>query len=88
MAGGIAPPRAPISGVFGLFDDSTPDEETDLRNLRRHIGTEVLLAVVVLALTALLVNAAPGRVAANSGASGVTLKSDKLLALTGNLAVR
>ena len=42
------------------WDDDTTDEE-EVRRLRRSVGIEVVIAVVILAVTALLVNAAPAR---------------------------
>lgn len=58
------------------------DAQLELRHLRRSVWAEVVLAVAVLATTALLVNAAPARSAlpatADGGAVGVTMRSDKV----------
>jgi copper transport protein len=57
------------------------DEEFEYRRLRRSVIAEVLVGVAVIAVTALLVNAAPAKVAAatrNGGAAGVTLKDPRL----------
>ena len=43
-------------------DDDEPTDEEEVRRLRRSVGIEVLIAVVILAITAMLVNAAPARV--------------------------
>ena len=65
-------------------DDDEDWEATDafeLRRLKRSVFAEVVIAVAVLAVTALLVNAAPAKIAAanrGGGASDVTLKSDKV----------
>jgi copper transport protein len=49
-----------------------------MHNLRRHVGLEAVIAVVILSIAALLVNAAPAVSANNSGTSGVTLRSDRM----------
>jgi copper transport protein len=58
------------------------DEETELAHLRRSVWAEVALGVAVLVVTALLVNAAPAKTAnaqaADGGAVGVTMKSNKV----------
>jgi copper transport protein len=57
------------------------DEEFELRRLKRSVIAEVILAVAVIAVTALLVNAAPAKVAAAQrigGAAGVTLKAPQV----------
>jgi copper transport protein len=65
--------------------DVDPDEEwteeeievAEQRRLRRGIFVEVLLVIVILGVTAALVNAAPGRTASNQPVF-MTLKSDEL----------
>ena len=79
--------------VAGGSDDDLPaqidtldqyeiDDATEVRHLRRSVWSEVVLAVAVLAATALLVNAAPARTAvaqgSEGGAVGVTMKSKKV----------
>jgi copper transport protein len=54
-----------------------PDLDTDLRRLRRSLWIEVLIATVVLAVTALLVNAPPARSVATEPVS-MTLKNSKV----------
>jgi copper transport protein len=63
--------------------DEIFDDDYERRTLRRMIGFEVVLAVAILAVSALLVNAQPGRTALKTlafsgGSTGVTLKSDKI----------
>lgn len=65
------------------FDDEDweIDEEFELKRLKRSVVAEVLLGVAVIAVTALLVNAAPAKVAAanrNGGVAGVTLKASQV----------
>lgn len=55
--------------------DEVYDDETERRRLRRSVLLEVLIAAGILAVVALLVNAAPARTAPAEGATGVTLKS-------------
>jgi copper transport protein len=87
--GGIAtsPPAAPDGGS-GLPPDPDDEEEgypegyvleepTAERRLRRGLMVEVVLGVVILAVTALLVNAAPARDLA-SGPYLATLRTDKV----------
>jgi len=67
----------------GYDDDAYEvDERIELRNLRRAVWIEVAAAVAILAVTALLVNAAPAKIAFAgnfaSNAVGVTLKSNKI----------
>jgi copper transport protein len=73
-------------GVEEETDDTTdhedeeyevPDLDTDVRRLRRSLWIEVLIATVVLAVTALLVNAAPARSVATEPVS-MTLKNSKV----------
>jgi copper transport protein len=57
------------------------DEEDEVRRLRRSVLFEVVIGAAVIAVTALLVNAAPAKVAAaqrNGGVAGVTLKSPQV----------
>jgi copper transport protein len=61
----------------GAAADSPTDEETVAR-LRRTVGAETLIAVVVLAVTALLVNAQPARSALAQPFS-TELRSDQVL---------
>lgn len=55
--------------------DEEYDEESEARRLRWSVLFEVLIAVVILSVTALLVNAAPARTAPVGGIAAVTLKS-------------
>jgi copper transport protein len=81
-AGG--PPLPPADGQDegggdGAGDDEEADEDAwEMRNLRRHVGLEAVVAVVILSIAALLVNAAPAVSVNNSGATGVTLQSDQI----------
>jgi len=59
------------------LDDYRLDEETAVHRLKRTVGAEVVLAVIVLTLTALLVNTAPAR-GLEQGAFVGTLKSSKV----------
>jgi copper transport protein len=59
-------------------DDEAEEDAWEMRNLRRHVGLEAVIAVVILSIAALLVNAAPAVSVNNSGATGVTLRSDRL----------
>jgi copper transport protein len=68
-------------GDGGGDDDDVDEAEVDAwerRNLRRHVGIEVVFAIVILSITSLLVNAAPAVSVNESGASGVTLRSGQL----------
>ena len=78
-----------ISAVAGGADDDPPsdgdnselDAKSELLQLRRSVFVELLIGIVVVAVTAVLVNAAPANIAAaqrNSGATGVTLKSSQV----------
>jgi copper transport protein len=61
---------------FDEYDfDEVYDEETEARRLRRSVLLEVLVAAGILAVTALLVNAAPARTAPVEGRSTVILES-------------
>ena len=48
-------------GYDGAWDDDDTTDEEEVRRLRRSVGVEVVIAAVILAITALLVNAAPAR---------------------------
>lgn len=74
-AGGDGSDRG--DGSDGTDDDETAEDAWEMRNLRRHVGLEAVIAVVILSIAALLVNAAPAVSANNSGASGVTLTSSE-----------
>jgi copper transport protein len=63
-------------GSAGDVDPEVSDED-EVRRLRRSVWAEVAIAVVVLTITALLVNAAPARSATTRPIS-LTLKSAKL----------
>jgi copper transport protein len=82
-AGG--PPLTPNAGGNGGSgdggegeDEEAAEDAWEMRNLRRHVGLEAVIAVVILSIAALLVNAAPAVSVNNSGASGVTLQSSQL----------
>jgi copper transport protein len=64
-------------------DDGLDEEERgrEWRNLRRSVWTEAALGLVVLAVTAALVNATPAASAAGSsgGAAGVTMRSPRVV---------
>jgi copper transport protein len=80
-----APPLPPDAGRDegggdggGDGEDEEADEDAwEMRNLRRHVGLEAVIAVVILSIAALLVNAAPAVSVNNSGATGTTLRSDQ-----------
>ena len=78
-----APPLPPDDGGDeggGDGSDSNDEAEEDaweMRNLRRHVGLEAVIAVIILSIAALLVNAAPAVSVNNSGATGVTLQSSR-----------
>ena len=57
--------------------DEADEDAWEMRNLRRHVGLEAVIAVVILSIAALLVNAAPAVSVNNSGATGVTLQSSR-----------
>ena len=63
-------------GYDGGWDDDTTDEE-EVRRLRRSVGVEVVIAAVILAITALLVNAAPAR-SVETRPVAFTMKSDQV----------
>ena len=61
-------------GALGHWDDDDDedfDEEREIRNLRRSVWCEVVLGLAIVSVTALLVNAAPARVAAAENGAGV-----------------
>jgi copper transport protein len=58
-------------GVEPFVDEEPLDDATEVRNLRRSILIEVVLAVVILSVTALLVNTPPGRSAESAPFSDV-----------------
>jgi copper transport protein len=65
----------------GDDDEWEIDEERELRQLRGSVFAEVLGAIAVIVVTALLVNAVPADVAANAaltGGGGVTMKSSQV----------
>jgi copper transport protein len=69
--------RSRFSGDgYDEWDDDTTDEE-EVRRLRRSVGIEVVIAVVILSITALLVNAAPAR-SSSTEPIGLTLKSSQV----------
>ena len=83
----VAVADKPLAGDGGSDehddDDYEIDEEFERRSLRRAVCFEVFLAMVILAVAALLVNAQPGRTALKTldfatGSTDVTLKSDKI----------
>jgi copper transport protein len=76
-------PDSPFEEALDDEEDDEIDEEFERRSLRRAVAFEALLAVVILAVSALLVNAQPGRSALKTldfaqGSSNVTLKSEKI----------
>ncbi len=71
-------PLPPDGGGGNADDDDVDEAEVDAweaRNLRRHVALEVVIAVVILSIASLLVNAAPAVSVNESGAAGVTLRS-------------
>jgi copper transport protein len=76
-AGGpVLPPAGDDGGGDGGGDDEVEVDAWEARNLRRHVGLEVVFAIVILSITSLLVNAAPAVSVNESGTSGVTLQAD------------
>jgi copper transport protein len=69
------------SGTNGHVDDDDDwqgdDDETEVRRLKRSVFAELIIAFVVLAITALLVNAAPARSIQTQPIS-MTLKSSQV----------
>jgi copper transport protein len=74
-AGGAAPRRG--SDLDTAFEVAPLDDATALRRLRRSVLLEVAIAVVVLGVTALLVNAPPAREAA-AGPFTTLVEADQL----------
>jgi copper transport protein len=71
-----------VGGDGGDGDDDVDEAEVDAweaRNLRRQVALEVVIAVVILSIASLLVNAAPAVSVNESGATGVTLRSDRMV---------
>jgi copper transport protein len=75
--GGTGLPPDPDEEDEGYPEGYVLDEPTAERRLRRGLMTEVVLGVIILVVTALLVNAAPAR-GQSSGPYLATLKSDKV----------
>ena len=65
----------PDAGPDDWHDDTTDEEE--VRRLRRSVLVEVVIAVIILSITALLVNAAPARSATTQPVS-LTMKSKEV----------
>ena len=65
-------------GYDGGWDEDTTDEE-EVHRLRRSVAIEVVIAAVILSITALLVNAAPARSVETQPVS-LTLKSRQVWA--------
>jgi copper transport protein len=84
VAGGAEDDRPATNGhdvELDEDDDWELDEAFELRRLKGSVFAEVVIAVAILAVTALLVNAAPAKIAAaqrGGGSTGVTLKSGKV----------
>jgi copper transport protein len=85
-------PVTTVSG--GAFDDPRgapaptglmdldPEVRAEWRNLRRSVWAEAFLGIVILAVTAVLVNATPAvsaNAGANEGAAGVTMRSNRVV---------
>ncbi len=68
--------RPTTDGFDEPWDDDTTDEH-EVRRLRRSVIVELVVAVVILAITALLVNAAPARSVTTQPVS-LTLRSDQV----------
>jgi len=64
----------------GDWDDDAEDQE-EMTRLRRSVWVEVVIAAVILAITAMLVNAAPAR-SQTSGPVSLTLKSTQVWVYT------
>jgi copper transport protein len=62
VAVGAGGPSLEEEPLDPFVDDESPlDDATEVRNLRRSVVIEVLIAIVILGVTALLVNTPPGR---------------------------
>jgi copper transport protein len=78
---------APVPIVSGGADDAMlmdldPEVRAEWRNLRRSVWAEAFLGIVILGVTAVLVNAAPAATAnagGNEGAAGVTMRSNQVV---------
>ncbi|MCJ7672099.1 MAG: copper resistance protein CopC/CopD [Acidimicrobiia bacterium] len=74
-------PVVPATASAVATNGYESDDASEILYLRRSVWAEIVLAVAVLAATALLVNAAPARTAVAQGSevgtSGVTMKSKK-----------
>jgi copper transport protein len=80
--GSPLPPDEVHTGGGDGDDDEMDDAEIDhweARNLRRHVALEVVIAVIILSIASLLVNAAPAVSVNESGATGVTLRTDRMV---------
>ncbi len=64
-------------GYDGAWDDDDTTDEDEVRRLRRSVAIEVVIAAVILAITALLVNAAPAR-SVETQPVALTMKSDQV----------
>ncbi|MEX1008623.1 MAG: copper resistance protein CopC [Acidimicrobiia bacterium] len=75
----VGPPPLTMAPGANGFDDEWEegDDETEVRRLRRSVFVEVVIAFVVLAITALLVNAAPAR-SVQTAPISMTLKSGEV----------
>jgi copper transport protein len=77
----------PVPIVSGGADDATlmdldPEVRAEWRNLRRSVWAEAVLGIVILGITAVLVNATPAATAnagGNEGAAGVTMRSNRVV---------
>jgi len=82
VAGGADDDPSPNGNGAGEGEEEWElDEAYELRRLKRSVFVEVLVAILVISVTALLVDAAPAKVAAaqrGTGASEVTLKSSQV----------
>jgi copper transport protein len=82
FGGGSSLPDAPEGDESAHGDDDDddwepPDFDTDVRRLRRSLFIEIVIATVVLAVTALLVNAAPALTVSNEPVS-LALRNSKV----------
>jgi copper transport protein len=77
--------RVPL--VSGGADDTTlmdldPEVRAEWRNLRRSVWAEAFLGIVILAITAVLVNAVPAvtaKAGSGEGAAGISMRSDQVV---------
>ena len=70
-----------VDARTGLMD-LDPEVRAEWRNLRRSVWAEALLGIVILAVTAVLVNATPAVTASagsGEGAAGVTMRSSQVV---------